>query len=109
MRWMGYLLTVLAVMGLAVWAYDQNHQTQAAMAEVRDLRREIRALREAIEVHNAEWAFLNRPARLRELVELNFERLRLMPMTGDSFGRIDEIAYPLPPTPAETAPTEVAP
>jgi hypothetical protein len=102
MRWMGYLLSVLAVMGLAIWAYDQNHKTQTAMAEVRDLRREIRDLREALEVQNAEWAFLNRPARLRELVDLNFERLRLMPMTGDSFGRIDEIAYPLPAPPTET-------
>jgi hypothetical protein len=108
MRWMGYVFTVLAVMGLAIWAYSQNHQTQTAMADVRDLRREIRALREALEVQNAEWAFLNRPDRLRELVELNFTRLRLMPMTGDNFGRIDEIAYPMPAPPMDAL-TETTP
>jgi hypothetical protein len=96
MRWLGYVLSVLAVIGLAVWAYGQNHQTQTAMAELRDLRREIRQLREALDVQNAEWAFLNRPDRLRVLADLNFERLGLLALTGERFGRIDEIAYPLP-------------
>lgn len=101
MRWLGYVLSVLAVMGLAVWAYGQNHRTQTAMAEVRELRREIRQLNEALEVQRAEWAFLNRPERLRMLVDLAFEHLALLPMTADSFGRIDEIAYPLLPAQSE--------
>ncbi len=96
MRGLGYLLTVLAVVGLAVWAYGQSHRTQMAVNEARELRREIRQLSEAIEVQRAEWAFLNRPDRLRHLVDLNFERLGLMAMTADRFGRIDEIAYPMP-------------
>lgn len=96
MRGLGYLLSVLAVIGLAVWAYGQNHQTQQSMNEARELRREIRQLSEAIEVQRAEWAFLNRPDRLRQLVEMNFERLGLIAMTAERFGRIDEIAYPLP-------------
>jgi len=103
MRLVGYVLSVLAVIGLAVWSYGQNHQTQQAMAEVRDLRREIRQLREALEVQNAEWAFLNRPDRLRILADLNFDRLGLVAMTGDRFGRIDEVAYPLPAPPADAA------
>jgi hypothetical protein len=105
MRGLGYLLTVLTVVGLAVWAYGQNHQTQTAMNEARELRREIRQLREGIEVQRAEWAFLNRPDRLRVLVDMNFTRLGLVPMTADRFGRIDEIAYPMPAAPlAETRP-----
>ena len=91
-----YLLSVVAVMALAVWAYNENHRTQQAMAEAADLRREIRNLRQAIGVQRAEWAFLTRPARLSELAELNFARLQLLPMTGRQFGRIDEIAYPAP-------------
>lgn len=97
MRWPFYLLTVLGVLGLAVWAYGQNHQTQQAMQEARQLRREIRELREALDVQDAEWAYLNRPDRLRDLAEMNFDRLGLMPLSGERFGRIDEIAYPLPP------------
>lgn len=96
MRSLFYVLSSLAVMALAVWAYNENHKTQQSKAQVAELRREIRALREAISVQRAEWAYLNRPDRLRELVLLNFTRLELMPMTGTQFGRIDEIVYPLP-------------
>ena len=96
MRSLFYVLTSLVIMALAVWAYNENHKTQQSRAEVAELRREIRSLREAISVQRAEWAYLNRPDRLRELVEMNFARLQLMPMTGTQFGRIDEIVYPLP-------------
>lgn len=94
MRSLFYLMSVVAVMALAVWAYNENHRTQQAMAEAAELRREIRTLRQAIGVQRAEWAFLTRPERLSELAELNFARLQLLPMTGRQFGRIDEIAYP---------------
>lgn len=105
MRGLGYMLSVLAVVGLAVWAYGQSHMTQTSMNEARELRREIRQLREAIEMQRAEWAFLNRPERLRLLVEMNFERLGLVALTSDRFGRIDEIAYPMPALPvAEVRP-----
>jgi len=109
MRWLGYLGTILAVMVLAVWAYGQNHKTQTALAEQRDLRREIRALREALEVQRAEWAYLNRPDRLRELADLNFERLGLVRMSGAHFGRIDEIAYPNPAAPGDLPDDETTP
>lgn len=101
MRAVFYVLTVFSVIGLAIWAYGQNHQTQTAMNEARDLRREIRSLTEALAVQRAEWAYLNRPQRLRALVNLNFERLDLLPLEGRQFGQIDEIAYPLPATASE--------
>ncbi|MEZ5751138.1 MAG: cell division protein FtsL [Paracoccaceae bacterium] len=96
MRAVFYVLTVFAVIGLAIWAYGTNHKTQTAMNEARDLRREIRSLTEALAVQRAEWAYLNRPQRLRALVYLNFERLDLLPLEGRQFGQIDEIAYPAP-------------
>jgi hypothetical protein len=96
MKSLFYILSVLAVMALAIWAYRENHQTQQAMAEAAQLRREIRSLREALGVQRAEWAFLNRAERLSELADLNFPRLQLLPMTGQQFGRIDQIAYPAP-------------
>lgn len=96
MRGLGYLLTVLGVIGLAVWAYRQNHDTQQSLNQARALRTEIRQLTEALEVQRAEWAFLNRPDRLRLLAEVNFDRLGLAPLTSARFGRIDDIAYPMP-------------
>ncbi len=95
MRALFYLLSAFAVMGLAIWAYDQNQKTQEAMREVRGLRAEIRALQESLSVQRAEWAYLNRPQRLRALAEMNFARLGLMPLEGQQFGQIDEIPYPL--------------
>jgi hypothetical protein len=98
MRGLLYLLSALGVIGLAIWAYNENHKTQQATAQVRELHREIQSLREAIGVQRAEWAFLSRPERLQSLTEINFMRLRLIPLAGNQFGRIDEIAYPMPAT-----------
>ncbi len=94
MRSFLYFLTALGVMALAVWAYQENHRTQQARAELRAMEREIDALRAALAMQRAEWAYLNRPERLRALVDMNFARLGLMPMTVDQYGLIGEIVYP---------------
>ena len=106
MRSLLYLCTTLAVIALAAWAYRENHLTQQAMNERRALQIEIAALQEALRVQRAEWAWLNRPDRLRELVDVNFERLELVPITSAHFGEIGQIVYPLPETrydPEDTA------
>ena len=46
MRALMYLLTVLAVMGLAFWAYRENYRTQAAIDEMNGIQNEIAGLRE---------------------------------------------------------------
>lgn len=90
-----YVITAFAVMGLAIWAYRQNYETQAKLREVRELRAEIADLRERASVLRAEWAYLNRPERLADLADLNFDRLGLLPLRPDHFGAIDVIAYPV--------------
>ncbi|WP_238364278.1 cell division protein FtsL [Mesobacterium pallidum] len=96
MKSMLYVMTALAVMALAFWAYRENYQTQAALDEVRDLRQEIGATRGELGVLRAEWAYLNRPDRLRELAGLNFPDLGLLPLRPDQFGRVDQVAFPSP-------------
>lgn len=97
MRALIYVLTALSVMGLAFWAYQENYRTKEIRGEAASLRREIGLLREKMGVLKAEWAYLNRPERLRELVLLNFERVPLLPLEPEQFGSAREVAYPLPP------------
>jgi hypothetical protein len=95
MRSLFLVLTAALVMGLAFWAYRENYRTQAALSEAAALQAEIAELREALAIQRAEWAYLNRPERLRELALLNFPRLGLVPIGADRFGRIDQVAYPV--------------
>ncbi|WP_299845454.1 cell division protein FtsL [uncultured Paracoccus sp.] len=97
MRSVIYLSCVLAVMGLAFWAYRENYRTQAAIDEMRQVQREIGQMREDLGVLRAEWAYLNRPERLRDLVNLNFDRLRLVPIEAGQFVQLAQIDYPAPP------------
>ena len=96
MRALFYITSLLGVMGLAIWAYQENYRTQASLREVERLSVEIGDLRETLAVLNAEWSYLNRPERLRELADMNFDRLGLLPLRPDHFGRIDQISFPAP-------------
>jgi hypothetical protein len=88
------LLAMLGVMGLAFWAYQENYRTQAAAREAERLSAEIGALRERLALLNAEWAYLNRPERLAELADINFEVLALVPFAPEQFGAVEQVAFP---------------
>lgn len=96
MRALFYITSLLGVLGLAIWAYQENYRTQASLREVERLSSEIADLRSTLAVLNAEWSYLNRPDNLRELADMNFDRLGLLPLRPDHFGRIDQVAFPAP-------------
>ena len=96
MRSLLYTCSAVAVMALAFWAYTENYKTQDSIREVHNLHRDIGVQRQRLSVLRAEWAYLNRPDRLRDLAELNFDRLGLLPLAPESFGRIDQVEYPQP-------------
>lgn len=102
---MKYLLHVSSIVLVAVcatWAYRVNYATQEALNRVADLE-DIAQEREALAVLDAEWAFLNRPDRLRALVTANAAALGLQDLTPDQFGDVAMVAFP--PDPDATAPT----
>ena len=92
-----YVLTALSVIGLAFWAYQENYKTQQALGDAERLQRQIADARERLNVLRAEWAYLNRPDRLLDLAEINFDRLGLLPFAPEQFGRVDQVAYPQEP------------
>lgn len=94
MRQILFVFSTFAVLALAYWAYHENYKTQAALEKVQALQRDIGHMREELMMLRAEWAYLNRPDRLRSLSEMNFDRLGLMPLRPEQFGRVDQIAYP---------------
>lgn len=96
MKALVYLLSALAVMGLAFWAYRENYRTQARIDEMQAVQQDIARLRDDLGVLRAEWAYLNRPERLRELVDINFARLRLAPVQAGQFGGVRNVDYPDP-------------
>lgn len=95
-----YILSAIAVMGLAFWAYQENYKTQQSLRAVDRLQGQIGNRREAIAVLRAEWAYLNRPERLRDLADMNFDRLGLLPLTPEHFARVDQVTFPQPELPA---------
>lgn len=94
MRAFLYIVSGLVVAALAWWAYLENYRTQAALDEVAQLQDDIGRMREELGMLRAEWAYLNRPDRLRELVEMNFGRLGLVPLAATQFARADEVPFP---------------
>ena len=106
-RLMIHLGVALVVMALGTWAYQEHYRTQAEMRAMRALQDEIGAAHERLAMLQDEWAYLNRPDRLRDLAELNFDRLGLLPMQPDSFGRVVNIVLPLPDILPITDPVDV--
>ncbi len=94
MKTLAYALTVLFVFSLAFWAYRENYATQQVLKETQRLQNQIGRSQERLNVLRAEWAYQNRPERLRELAEINFDRLGLLPLRPDQFGRVDEVSFP---------------
>lgn len=69
--------------------------------DVNRLQRAITDERERLSVLSAEWAYLNRPDRLRELANFNFERLELLPLSPDQFSEAAQIPFPAPEPPVD--------
>lgn len=96
---LGFALAMAAVVATASWAYGVNYRTKQVLARVDRLHAQIAAEREAVEVLRVEWAYLNRPERLRRLVALTNDRLGLAPIAPANLADIAEL--PFPPVEAE--------
>ncbi len=107
MRPVLFIVIFASMIGLGFWAYRENYATKDALDRVEALQSEIATLREALALQRAEWAYLNRPDRLRALAEANFDRLGLLPLEPTQFGEVTQIANPAAKLPFITNPVDV--
>ena len=88
-----YTLTFACLVGLAFWAYQENIKTKNVIARTEQLQKDIGIARARLSILNAEWAYLNRPERLTELVDLNFDQLQLVPLRASNFSEVRNINF----------------
>ena len=96
MRSFIFVIMFGAVIGIAYWAYQENIRTKQELANAEDLQTAIGEARNRLAILRAEWAYQNRPRRLQDLADLNFENLQLMPLSAEHFSRVDEVGFPAP-------------
>lgn len=94
MRTIFYVIVTFCVVAIAFWAYRENYATQQALKQTQTLHTEIREAHARLSKLRAEWAYLNRPDRLQELIDLNFDKVQLLPLRSTQFGRVDQVPYP---------------
>ena len=88
-----YTVTFAFLVGLAFWAYQENIKTKNVIAKTEQLQKDIGIARARLSILNAEWAYLNRPERLAELVDLNFDQLQLVPLRASNFSEVRDINF----------------
>ena len=84
---------VVIVMALAFWGYTENYTTKNTLDNITQLNEDIGLANSRLRVLRAEWAYLNRPERLLQLVNANFADLKLLQLTSDHFARLEQIPY----------------
>lgn len=100
-----FMLAGLAVLlALATWTYQVNNKTRALLREQRQLERQITRSAREIAHLRAEWAYLNRPARLEALAWANFGYLGLGPITAGHLNDLSDLPKVLRP---KTAPVQL--
>jgi len=83
-----YFLTTIAVISLAFWAYQESFQAKSALKNIKTINHDIKKSQEKLSVLRTEWAYLNRPDRLRALADMNFEKLMLIELNTKHFESI---------------------
>lgn len=85
------VLAACAVVLSAAMLYRVKTETRELKAEIRALDREAETIRGRIDALETEWAYLNSPSYLTELVRRHADRLNLTERVPDNFARLVEI------------------
>ena len=75
------------------WVYREDHKTEEAGDRAESIQEQIGLANNRLRILKAEWAYLNRPERLKVLIAMNHGKLGLYPYTSENFGEIQDIPF----------------
>lgn len=99
MRKRSAFFAIIGLMGAAAGLYTVKYKVQAMDEQIASMRVQIAEEKTSIHVLTAEWAYLTRPERLRELVE---KHLEMQPVQAQQMTEVAELPFP------EELPVQVA-
>ncbi|MCY4306542.1 MAG: cell division protein FtsL [Aestuariivita sp.] len=94
MKIFSFVVAIMLVFALALWANQESYKTRIALKELRKTQQDLSKSYSRLDALRTEWAYLNRPQRLRKLVELHFDQLALRPLRAQQFGLVSEVNFP---------------
>jgi hypothetical protein len=84
------LIVIAALLGAAAWVYEIKYSSTRQAEQVAKLRAEIQRERDMIAALRAEWAQLNNPDRIQQLVRRHLTLRAIDPTQFDSLDRLPE-------------------
>lgn len=85
------LLWMVVIVGAAFGLYVVKYQVQSIRSQINETARALEAEKEALHVAAAEWAYLNRPQRLRELSQKYL--VGSAPLTVEQVAEVEAIPF----------------
>jgi hypothetical protein len=94
MRLILHTLSAIGVVLLALNAYNESFKTRSLVRAVRALEADRDAQLRRLHMLQAEYSYLTRPERLRDLAIVTFDTLGLQEISSDRFVTFDELPTP---------------
>ena len=91
MKSITYIFITISVILVAFWAYQESYKAKVTLNMIKTIKKDISYTQERLSVLKVEWAYLNRPDRLRALADLNFKSLKLIELNTKHFGDLVNI------------------
>ncbi len=90
MRAFNFLLLCTSFVAL-ILVYGQKYRTEDVQSQVIALQSDIVGQKQILNGLNADWAFLNQPARLQSIVERHADTLDIAPIVVAQYGSLSDV------------------
>ena len=98
------IVSVVAATAVAIFVFQVKYRAETVAERAADLQRRIDHENEAVSMLRAEWALLNQPTRVQELVARHEDALKLEPLDPKQIVRFEQLPLrPAGPAPADEA------